>query len=71
MLVEAEDPPGCLRTVAFAAGSARDAALLADLDAGRPVTVEGVLALLYHPARGEFPEVVELRLRDAVRVRAP
>ena len=31
--------------------------------------VEGVLAVIRHPARGEFPAVVELQVREARRVR--
>jgi hypothetical protein len=30
-----------------------------------PQVVEGVLVLIRHPARGEFPAVVELQVREA------
>jgi len=62
-------PPGCLRTVAFAAGSDRDTGLLAALDAGPPVTVKGVLLVIRHPARGELDAVAELQVGDARPVR--
>ena len=35
----------------------------------QPLVVEGVLTVIRHPARGEFPAVVELQVREARRVR--
>jgi len=64
VLVEAAGPPGVLRTVHFAAGETDEG-----LDVVRPVVVEGELVVIRHPARGEFPAVVELQVRDARRVR--
>jgi len=34
-----------------------------------PIVVEGELVVIRHPARGQFPAVVELQLREARRVR--
>src|SRR5215831_18432282 len=50
-------PPSCrlLRTVQFAKGESDDG-----LDLVQPIVVEGVLVVIRHPARGEFPAVVEL-----------
>ena len=39
------------------------------LDVAQPIVVEGVLVVIRHPARGEFPAVVELQVREAFRVR--
>ena len=39
------------------------------LDILAPIVVEGVLVVIRHPARGQFPAVVELQLREARRVR--
>jgi hypothetical protein len=39
------------------------------LDVERPVVVEGELRVIRHPARGQFPAVVELQVREARRVR--
>jgi hypothetical protein len=64
VLVEAAGPPGVLRTVHFARGETD-----AGLDVQAPVVVEGVLVVIRHPARGEFPAVVELQVRQARRVR--
>jgi hypothetical protein len=33
-----------------------------------PVVIEGVLVVIRHPARGEFPAVVEVQVREARRV---
>ena len=35
------------------------------LDNMAPVVVVGVLRVIRHPARGEFPAVIELRVREA------
>ena len=35
----------------------------------QPIVVEGVLVVIRHPARGEFPAVIELQVREARRVR--
>jgi len=51
-----------LRTVSFATGETD-----AGLDVAAPVVVEGVLVVIRHPARGEFPAVVELQVREARR----
>jgi len=34
-----------------------------------PIVVKNLLAVIRHPARGEFPAVVELQVREARRVR--
>jgi len=62
--VEAAGPPGCLRVVAFDPGEDDEG-----LDVVAPQVVEGVLVLTRHPARGQFPAVTELQVRDARRVR--
>jgi hypothetical protein len=62
--VEAAGPDDCLRCVYFAPGEG-DAGLW---DA-EPITVEGTLMLLRHPAKDGFRAVVELRLVEARRVR--
>ena len=41
------------------------------LDEVAPRAVEGVLVVIRHPARGEFPAVAELQVRDARRVGLP
>jgi hypothetical protein len=64
VVVEAAGLPGVLRTVHFARGETDEG-----LDVAQPVVVEGVLAVIRHPARGEFPAVVELQVRQARRVR--
>ena len=56
--------PGVLRTVEFAKGESDEG-----LDVAQPITVEGVLVVIRHPARGEFLAVVELQVREAKRVR--
>jgi len=60
VLVEAAGPPGVLRTVSFAPGETDEG-----LDVLRPIVVEGVLLVIRHRARGQFREVVELRLEEA------
>jgi hypothetical protein len=52
-----------LRTVQFAAGEGDEG-----LDVAQPIVVEGELVVIRHPARGEFPAVVELQVRDARRI---
>jgi hypothetical protein len=64
MVIEAAGPPGVLRTVHFAAGETDEG-----LDVAAPIVVEGVLVVIRHPARGQFPAVVELQVREARRVR--
>ncbi len=39
------------------------------LDVQAPVVVEGKLVVIRHRARGEFPAVVEVQVREARRVR--
>jgi hypothetical protein len=55
--------PGLLRTVSFAAGQTDEG-----LDVAQPVVVEGVLQVIRHPARGEFPAVVEVQVRETWQV---
>ena len=62
--VEAAGPPGVSRTVQFARGESDKG-----LDVVAPIVVEGVLRVIRHPARGPFPAVVELQVREARRVR--
>jgi hypothetical protein len=64
VLVEAAGPPGVLRTVCFGSGETDEG-----LDIVAPVVVEGMLTVIRHPARGEFPAIVELQVREARRVR--
>jgi hypothetical protein len=64
VLVEAAGPSGVLRTVYFARSETDEG-----LDVARPVVVEGELVVIRHTARGEFPAVVELQVREARRVR--
>jgi hypothetical protein len=56
--------PGLVRTVSFARGESDE-----DLDVQAPIVVEGVLAVIRHPARGEFRAVVELQVKEARRMR--
>jgi hypothetical protein len=56
--------PGLVRTVQFVKGETDEG-----LDVAEPIVVEGVLVVIRHPARGEFPAVVELQVREARRVR--
>jgi len=51
------------RVVVFAAGETDE-----DLDVAPPVVVEGVLQVIRHLARGGFPAVVEVQVREAWRV---
>src|SRR3954454_12264452 len=62
--IDAAGPPGVLRTVSFARGETDEG-----LDVAQPIVVEGVLVVIRHPARGQFPAVVELQVRQARRVR--
>ncbi|MBI1915627.1 MAG: hypothetical protein HYS12_12980 [Planctomycetes bacterium] len=64
VLIDAAGPPGVLRTVQFARWENDEG-----LDVVEPVVVEGVLVVIRPPARGEFPAVVELQVREARRVR--
>jgi len=47
--------PGVLQTVHFSTGETDEG-----LDVAQPVVVECVLVVIRHPARGQFPAVVEL-----------
>src|SRR5262245_9155449 len=58
--VEAAGAGDVLRVVSFAKGETDEG-----LDISQPVVVEGVLAVIRHPARGEFRAVVELQVREA------
>ena len=60
--VEAVGPPGVLRTISFAKGETDEG-----LDLLRPIVVEGVLVVIRHPARGQFPAVVELQVNSVLR----
>ena len=62
--VEAAGAGDVLRVVSFAADETDEG-----LDVTQPIVVEGVLTVIRHPARGEFPAVVELQLMGARRVR--
>jgi hypothetical protein len=55
--VEATGPPGVLCTVQFVRAETDEV-----LDVAAPIVV-GVLVVIRHPARGEFPAVVELPVR--------
>jgi len=55
-----------LRVVSFAKGETDEG-----LDVAQPIVVEGELVVIRHPAREEFPAVVELQVRDARRVGLP
>jgi len=52
-----------LRTVSFARGQTDEG-----LDLVQPIFVEGVLVVIRHPARGAFPAVLELQVREPRRV---
>ena len=56
--VEAAGSPGVLRVVSFAQGETDEG-----LDVAQPLVVEGELVVIRHPAGGQFPAVVELRVR--------
>jgi hypothetical protein len=60
----AAGPPGVSRTVQFGEGETDKG-----LNLLRPIVVEGELVVIRHPARGQFPAVVELQVREARRVR--
>src|SRR5262249_971461 len=62
--VEAAGAGDVLRVVSFAEGETDEG-----LDIAAPIVVEGELVVIRHPARGEFPAVVELQVREARRVR--
>ena len=62
--VKAADRPCVPRVLMCAAGETDDG-----LDVVQPIIVEGVLVVIQHPTRGEFPAVVELQVREARRVR--
>ena len=62
----AEGPPGRLRVVVFDPAEDDEG-----LDFPTSQVVGGVPVVIRHPARGEFPAVVELQGRDARRVRLP
>ena len=62
--VETAGPGDVLRVVSFAKGETDEG-----LDVAQPVVVEGVLTVIQHPARGQFPAVIELQVREARRVR--
>ena len=64
VLVQAAGPPDVMRTVQFARGDTDEG-----LDVAQPIVVEGVLTVIQHPARGQFPAVIELQEREARRVR--
>ena len=49
-----------LRTVQFVRGESDEG-----LDVVQPIVVEGVLTVIRHPTRGQFPAVVELQVREA------
>ena len=53
---------GILRTISFAKGGTDEG-----LDVLTPIVVEGELVIRRYPARGEFPAVVELQVREARR----
>jgi hypothetical protein len=56
--------PGLLRTVSFARGETDEG-----LDVAQPIVVEGELVVIRHPARRQFPAVVEVQVQEARRVR--
>ena len=58
VLVEAAGPPGVLRAIQFARDQTDEG-----LDVAQPIVVEGELVVIRHPARGQFWEVVEVRVR--------
>ena len=63
VLVEIAGLPDVLRTVSLTRDETDE-----QLDVTRPVVVAGVLVVIRHPARGQFPGVVELQVRDVRRV---
>ena len=52
-----------LRVVSFAAGESDEG-----LDVVQPIVVEGELVVIRQSARGQFPAVVELQVREARKV---
>ena len=58
--VEVAGAGDVLRVVSFAKGETDEG-----LDVVAPIVVEGVLGVIRHAARGQFPAVVELRVKDA------
>src|SRR5262249_23771434 len=62
--VEAAGAGDVLRVVSFAEGETDEG-----LDLAQPIVVEGELVVIRHPARGEFPALVELQVRRARRAR--
>jgi len=66
VLVEAARPRGVLRTIHFAEGETDEG-----LDLAQPIVVKGELVVIRHPARGQFPAVVELQTRDSRAVPLP
>ncbi len=60
--VEAAGAGGVLRIVSFPKGETDEG-----LDVAQPIVVEGELMVIRHPARGQFPVVVELQVRDSKR----
>src|SRR5262245_36303639 len=58
--VEAAGAGDVLRVATFAKGETDEG-----LDIQSSVVVEGVLVVIRHPARGQFPAVVELQVREA------
>jgi len=53
-----------VRTISFAKGEPDEG-----LDVAQPIVVEGEPVVIRHRARGQFPAVVELQVREARRVR--
>ena len=64
--VKAAGRPCVPRVLMCAAGETDEG-----LDVAQPIVVEGELVVIRHPAREEFPAVVELQVRDARRVGLP
>ena len=62
--VEVAGAGDVLRVVSFAKGETDEG-----LDIAAPIVVEGELVVIRHPARGQFPAVVELQVREARRMR--
>ena len=62
--VEAAGAGEVLRVVSFAKGETDEG-----LDIAVPIVFEGELVVIRHPARGQFPAVIELQVREARRVR--
>ena len=58
--VEAAGAGDVLRVVSFAKDETDEG-----LDVAQPLVVEGELVVIRHPARGQFPAVVELQVREA------